>query len=85
MLTSNVLKCAYICMSTHTHTHMNAFTHASYIHTHELLSAVVSLLWSTNMGPRSELAYVGEHNLVTADNEGTIAFSLPVRPLPGPL
>lgn len=72
-------------MYEHPHTHMNAFTHASYIHTHEILSVFVFLLWSTNMGQRSELAYVGEHNLAIADSEGTIAFSLPVRPLPGPL
>lgn len=58
-----------------THTHMNAFTHASYMHTHEILSMVVFLVWSTNMGQRSELAYVGVHNLAIVDSEGTIAFS----------
>lgn len=54
---------------------MNAFTHASYMHTHEILSMVVFLVWSTNMGQRSELAYVGVHNLAIADSEGTITFS----------
>ena len=54
---------------------MNVFTHASYMHTHEILSMVVFLVWSTNMGQRSELAYVGEHSLAIADSEGTITFS----------